>query len=180
MGEDSEKSSQSDTELTEIEMAVSLSSPSTSSAALTDSNDANPWPFIDRYFTFTGVKGNNFEFKCIICLPKEKIISANKKSLYNLKKHVARLHPNKSDDVNRCIDIGIKEKKRSHSADSGADIPKKLKQQSIDQAIVKGSQVVTQSKLDTKIIAVFVDNMLPLEVSNLFIVNYFKTSIKFQ
>ena len=52
----------------------------------------NPWPYLHPYFQFLRSKGKNLEFMCLLCRPKSKMLSANQKSLYNLKQHVRKIH----------------------------------------------------------------------------------------
>jgi hypothetical protein len=99
------------------------SATTTSSTSSSTSDTTNPWPFIEKYFIVTGVTWHNVEFKCITCAPKLKLLSVNKKSLYNLELHINRVYPSLSNEVTRCIAVGIKERKRERerSTDSETD-----------------------------------------------------------
>ena len=78
--------------------SVPLSSPSTSELQSSTEesgvcvSNRNQWSYLEKYFEFTAVKGKSLEFKCVTCAPKTKIISANNRSMYNLKLHVSRVH----------------------------------------------------------------------------------------
>ncbi|KAA0712397.1 hypothetical protein E1301_Tti018225 [Triplophysa tibetana] len=49
---------------------------------------ANPWPHRDRLFHFSEQVNDSFRFKCLLCLPKQKFITAYKNSSSNLRKDV--------------------------------------------------------------------------------------------
>ncbi|KAK6329116.1 hypothetical protein J4Q44_G00010940 [Coregonus suidteri] len=55
----------------------------------------HPWPHIESMFTLVKVRKNSYIMRCLLCLPKQTDISAFKNSTSNLRKHVARIHPNK-------------------------------------------------------------------------------------
>jgi hypothetical protein len=143
-------------------------SPLPSTSSVQDLDTSNPWPFLEKYYKFSGVKGNKVEYKCVNCAPKIKVISANRKSMHNLKLHMSRVHPYLEKELNNLIETATKERKRSRSGtDKETDTQSSAKQQKIEQSIAFASRAVCQSKVDQKIITFFVDNMLPLEVSNL-------------
>uniref|UniRef100_A0A673A804 BED-type domain-containing protein n=2 Tax=Sphaeramia orbicularis TaxID=375764 RepID=A0A673A804_9TELE len=54
----------------------------------------HPWPHIETMFALQCVKKNSYLMRCQLCLPKQVDILAYKNSTSNLRKHVARVHPN--------------------------------------------------------------------------------------
>ena len=139
--------------------------PSSSTSATLPSIGSNPRPYLEKYFSFISVKGNTVEYKCKTCSPKVKIISCNRKSLHNIKLHMKRVHSQISNEFNECVTMGVRERKRNRSSDSGAAETPKKRLQSIDVALSNANKVVTQDNIDKKIVALFVENMLSLEVS---------------
>ena len=205
---------------------------SSSKISIGNSNKNNPWPFIKKYYTFNRVRGNNVEFRCVICAPKTKFISTSVRSMYNLKRHMSRVHPYLSEELNNLILTATERKRHRSSSDEDTqpklqkidtadntiisqlkqqnidnEIDSRPKQHEIDNAIISqpkqqnfdneidarpkkhkidtaGNEVDTQSnqqkidysvddvmpavnqyRIDQKILALFVDNKLPLEVN---------------
>ena len=48
----------------------------------------HPWPYLGELFKLEERKKDSFYFKCLLCLPKNNIISSFKNLPSNLKKHV--------------------------------------------------------------------------------------------
>lgn len=158
----------------EIDTSDTTAIPSTSAMQNEDNVNraGNPWPFVENYFKFVSMKGQNAVFDCILCLPAKKTISSNIKSTFNLKKHVIRLHPTAVNDFTKCLEDGTKDRKREHSEDRNETAAKKKpKQVSLQQAYSVYShsckQKVTQATVDKKIVSLFVNTMIPLEVRHL-------------
>lgn len=60
---------------------------------MTESRDlGSKWPHLNKYFEQLPVDNSdlngNFMFKCILCLPKTKLLSTSKTSNSNLKTHI--------------------------------------------------------------------------------------------
>lgn len=107
----------------------------------------NPWPYMEEYFDFIGIKGKNLEFKCLLCTDKEKILSVSNKSSFNLKLHIGRSHPFESEQFQSLIanaTQAVRKRKRG-------ELPNfKIPLSDIDQYIVE----------------FFIENMIPLQVRN--------------
>ena len=92
--------------------------------------DQTPWPYLHQYFKFLRNKGKNLEFLCLLCQPNTKQLSANQKSLYNLKQHVKKIHSKSQyDRLIKDIELGIKDsrQKRSNVLENESQ-PKKSRQ----------------------------------------------------
>lgn len=88
-----------------------------STSAETQLGGRNPWPFLVNYFSFVCIRGQNAEFNCNLCGPAKKSISSNLRSTYNLRKHVFRVHPSAASEFIRCIDEGVKNRRRNVTSD---------------------------------------------------------------
>ncbi|KAK6293773.1 hypothetical protein J4Q44_G00360990 [Coregonus suidteri] len=75
----------------------------------------HPWPHIESMFTLVKVRKNSYIMRCLLCLPKQTDISAFKNSTSNLRKHVARIHPNKLAKYTDLLENHRKRKSSSFS-----------------------------------------------------------------
>jgi len=53
----------------------------------------HPWPYLSSLFAFCSESDNTYRFRCLLCTPKVTKCSAYRNSPSNLKKHIARIHP---------------------------------------------------------------------------------------
>jgi len=67
----------------------------------------NPWPYIDKFFSFLGKKSNgkNVEFLCLLCKPLHKTFSTSIASTNNLKKHLKAMHPHHVTKFQKSCDM---------------------------------------------------------------------------
>ncbi|XP_060787122.1 uncharacterized protein LOC132892769 isoform X1 [Neoarius graeffei] len=103
--------------------------------------EAHPWPHIQTMFTLPATKNNSYVMRCHMCLPKPVDISAYKNSTPNLRKHIARVHPNK---LKKYIDLIESHRKRRLS--SSEEPPSKNAR--ITSSFTVLSQRVSQATLD--------------------------------
>ncbi|XP_064479251.1 uncharacterized protein LOC135392473 [Ornithodoros turicata] len=67
-------------------------------------HDLSPWPQLSELFVAVEKKDdNNFVFKCMMCLPKEKVLSCSKATNSNLRKHLKAQHPTELDKFKRLL-----------------------------------------------------------------------------
>ena len=84
---------------------------------------SNPWPYIEKYFKFIGSRGKeSLEFQCLLCKPNIKKLSVNRRSQFNLKKHIKSVHAHTHETFLSCISAGSqrsrsKRKGTSHGGD---------------------------------------------------------------
>ncbi|XP_069960596.1 uncharacterized protein [Cherax quadricarinatus] len=137
----------------------------------------NPWPHLDDYFVLKSrdtKNANILHFLCVMCQPKETIIKGQAVSLYNLKSHVRRKHPAHAIKFEERIKAGSSRGKHGQSScgsatnrsssQSSQPPAKRARQTTIGEAFVAAGTSVCQSVVDTKIVDLFVCNMLPLHV----------------
>ena len=53
-----------------------------------NNNNSSPWPFLDKFMTLKSTKADKFVFTCLLCKPKNKLLSTSKTSSTNLKTHI--------------------------------------------------------------------------------------------
>ena len=138
-----------------------------------DPESQNPWPHLEDYYGFESVDKRNANllfFRCVLCQPKETTIKGHVSSLYNLKSHVKRNHPVHASQFEEKIKAGSsrgKHRQSPGSSQSSQPPAKKIRQPTNGVAAFGQSAAVTgirQSVVDTKIVDLFVYNMLPLHV----------------
>ena len=117
--------------------------------------DQTRWPYLHQYFKFLRNKGKNLEFLCLLCQPNTKQLSANQKSLYNLKQHVKKIHSKSQyDRLIKDIELGIKDsrRKRSNVLENESQ-PKKSRQQSTLESSFSNSGrfVFSQKNFENKV-----------------------------
>lgn len=141
-------------------------SSSSSSAGTSSTSSRNPWPYVDPYYKFVKVDGKNIIFECKECKPKSTVISANVKTLFNLKRHIERHHKSKYSDFG--LLISNRSKKRAldehDETNDSAHLDKRLRgksQTTIEKAL---SISATQETINRRIINVFTENYLPFSV----------------
>ncbi|ROL47029.1 hypothetical protein DPX16_20681 [Anabarilius grahami] len=81
--------------------------------------EEHPWPHIESMFTLVKVRNSSYILRCLLCLPKQTDISAFKNSTSNLRKHVARVHPNK---LSKYTDFIENHRKRKSSSSSDTSV----------------------------------------------------------
>ncbi|XP_050704668.1 uncharacterized protein LOC126990155 [Eriocheir sinensis] len=138
----------------------------------------NPWPHLKKYFVLKSrdmTNANVLHFRCVMCHPKETVIDGQTANLYNLKSQVKRKHPAHATQFEERIKSGsLRGKNRqsppgsdSSTASQSSHPPaKKRHQPAIGEAFGQSAAgtSVRQSVVDTKIVDMFVCNMLPLYV----------------
>ena len=125
----------------------------------TDSNengpaDENPWPYLHTHFKFLRSKGKNLEFLCLLCRPNSKMLSANKKSLYNLKQHVKKIHSKTLyDNFMKDVELGVKGNRQKRTRISEKEgLAKKSRQSTLESSFVhSGRFVFSQNKFESKV-----------------------------
>ena len=106
-------------------------------------NFMNPWPYLDSLFRFKAIEGKAVIVVCLLCSPKYTECRAFINSPSNLKKHVARMHPQdvyKYDELTSCA-----RKRKRDSDDSGSLI--RLKLERMDDCF-PAVDFVSQEKVD--------------------------------
>jgi hypothetical protein len=54
---------------------VSRLSEVSSVASISSEKASDPWPYLSKYFEFISRIGNRVKYKCVLCLPKERILT---------------------------------------------------------------------------------------------------------
>ncbi|KAF7691833.1 hypothetical protein HF521_010800 [Silurus meridionalis] len=93
-----------------------MSESTVGNADTNEEENPHPWPHIQSMFTLLKVRESSYIMRCLLCLPKQTDISAFKNSTSNLRKHVARVHPNKLAKYTDLIEIH-----RKHNSSSSGD-----------------------------------------------------------
>ena len=142
----------------------------------------NPWPYISQFFEYTDAASstgqqcvNNHRFKCVLCEPAIKFVSANSKSLSNLKTHVRSKHSVKAkhfeticESRGRC-ELRVKNisKKRPIELDlCDGDSPhaNRKHQPTVSEIIASSSTRVNQTKLNKLVTDFVIGEMLPFKI----------------
>lgn len=141
----------------------------------------NPWPYISNYFTFiqTSATGDNLKYRCELCRPAVKYYSTNKRSMFNLKKHISTRHPSEKSKFEICIKIGSSEvcrRKKRHRTDARESQPQAKKhspvtgtQLTVQESFSGGHQShhkvnITKNKVNQLILNLVVNEMLPFRI----------------
>uniref|UniRef100_A0A3Q3AB51 Uncharacterized LOC108248749 n=1 Tax=Kryptolebias marmoratus TaxID=37003 RepID=A0A3Q3AB51_KRYMA len=127
-----------------------------SSEASQSQESEHPWPHIRAMFTLQSSKKNSYIMRCQLCLPKLVDISAYKNSTSNLRKHVARIHPNSLMKYSELVDSNKKRKS------SSSDEPPRKSVKITDSLI--SPRRVTQAKLDRLIVNFVCEASQPFSV----------------
>ncbi|CAK8685788.1 unnamed protein product [Clavelina lepadiformis] len=145
--------------------------PNDGSTRVRDESALNPWPHLKKFWKFLGYKGPNMlEFRCCLCQNSLKKISANRKSNFNLKRHILNVHPNKAKEHQNCIDAASKLScKRRSSVSKSTSVEKKAKPKKLNEFLcftqeVEKDKKISQETYEKKVMAVFIENMLPLKM----------------
>ncbi|CAI6359536.1 unnamed protein product [Macrosiphum euphorbiae] len=69
----------------------------------TSQSKCTKWSLLNKYFkeTLQSADGNNITFKCLLCIPKEKLISTSTSSNSNLRSHIKNVHPSQLSEFNK-------------------------------------------------------------------------------
>lgn len=144
----------------------------------------NPWPYISNYFTFihTPSTGNNLKYRCELCRPAVKYYSTNKRSMFNLKKHISARHPREKNKFDICIKLGSSEmctrKKRHCTGDANESLSQAKKHyspvtrtQPCTQLTIMesfsgggGHHNVSKQRVNELILNLVVNEMLPFKI----------------
>ena len=137
----------------------------------------NPWPHLDEFFLLKSGEGDKLVFQCLVCLPKTVLIKGHMTSLNNLKQHIKRTHPVKFKQFEEKVKVGSSRGKGKPWFSSGSSscssnsvvsppFAKRARQQTIGESFSIGASGigVPQSAVDQRIVDLFVDNMLSLQV----------------
>lgn len=138
----------------------------------------SPWPHLDKFLLFKRQDGNNYVFRCKLCI-KHNEIRAHKSSFYNAKNHFKKIHPSCSLEIDdACKSASLRGKKRSitaicetltHSTEESL-LPvsrKQARQQTISESLAtttKRSSPVTQTQVETALVNMIVFGMYPLSI----------------
>ena len=117
----------------------------------------NPFPYVKDYFAFIGKDGQkekSYKFQCKLCSPKVVNLLVNQRSMFNLKKHLGRVHKAQQNDVLKIME----HKRKSTSMDFF--YPDGSKKQKTEEGYG-----VSQIQLDNLICNVFIENLFQLRVS---------------
>ncbi|XP_048097169.1 uncharacterized protein LOC125293344 [Alosa alosa] len=112
----------------------------------------HPWPYLGELFEVVERKKDSFYFKCLLCLPKNNIISSFKNSPSNLKKHVERKH---ASVVDRYDALTAPRKRKAKNQDA----PSTLKQLKLGET--KG---VSQRNVDHAVLNFVIQSLQPFSV----------------
>ena len=68
----------------------------------------NPWPYLHTFFEYSGsnLVKKSVTYQCMLCKPRLVPITAHVSTLYNLKSHVKRAHPNRLLELQDLISQG--------------------------------------------------------------------------
>ncbi|XP_064487420.1 uncharacterized protein LOC135399623 [Ornithodoros turicata] len=123
---------------------------------MASSPNLSPWPQLSELFAVVGEKGeNNLLFKCVLCQPKEKILSCARSTHSNLKKHIKAQHDLHLATFERLS------KKRSRVAEEPEDVETAMAKQ---PKLSFAQAAVPQQTVDDAIVAFVVDTMQPYSV----------------
>ncbi|KAB7500078.1 hypothetical protein Anas_07455, partial [Armadillidium nasatum] len=138
----------------------------------------NPWPHLEDYFAFISrdkENANLLYFQCVLCQPKKATIKGHTSSFYNLKSHVKRSHrAHFVQFLERIKAFSCRGKHRSHRSSANSnDMTQSLEPPSKKICLPTNEKAsdtlaackdASQSLVDSKIVNLFVCNMLPLRV----------------
>ena len=51
-------------------------------------NNASPWPYVDKCMCLREKTAKSYVFKCLLCEPKQKLLSTSHTSSTNLRTHI--------------------------------------------------------------------------------------------
>ncbi|KAF0716715.1 Uncharacterized protein FWK35_00031341 [Aphis craccivora] len=123
----------------------------------TSQSKCTKWSHLNKYFkeTLHSDGNNNITFKCLLCIPKEKLISTSTSSNSNLRSHIKHIHPSQLSEFNKCG------KKRNNIDDNSAAY--KDKQLKLDE-VGKISKKLNQTEFDKANIELIVSTVLPFSL----------------
>ncbi|KAL4154050.1 hypothetical protein QTP88_001883 [Uroleucon formosanum] len=121
----------------------------------TSQSECTKWSHLNKYFkeTLHSDGNNNITFKCLLCIPKEKLISTSTSSNSNLRSHIKHIHPSQLSEFNKCG------KKRNIIDDD----PAAYKQLKIDE-VGKISKKLNETEFDKANIELIVSTVSPFSL----------------
>ena len=131
-----------------------------------EDNSTNPWPYLIDFFLFVSRKGDNVTAQCCLCRPKSTVLKAHVTSLSNLRAHMTRKHGEQLMEFDKIVKTSRQSRKRQSETPTSPSpfSPVQKKQQLLISSWGQTGSVVAQKAVDRKIVAFFVDNMLPFQV----------------
>ncbi|KAI7809587.1 Tol2 transposase [Triplophysa rosa] len=116
-------------------------------------NVTHPWPYLQDFFSYIGVKNSSYRIKCLLCLPRVTEILAFKNSPSNLKKHIERKHVG---HLKKYEELTSRKRKRA---------PETLPTTStIRQTTLVNTRTVSQRSIDKAILKYVVQGLQPFHV----------------
>jgi len=166
---------------TNSEMSDVSSVQSTSSQASDDSDrvptqedlDNDNWRYLSDFFVMTKTPTNTStrlcEYKCMLCLPSDRIVKASKTTYDALKSHIKTHHSVKEGEFLALIKQKPNHTKRRRDSAGIVSSPSSKQKSMADYRGLrwgKPGQPVSNKEMDDDVVDYFVEGMVPLVVSS--------------
>ncbi len=161
-----------------------VSSAQSTSSQASDQSDRVPtqedlendnWGYLSDYFVMTQTSEGkkNVTYKCILCLPANREVKASKTTYDALKSHIKNRHPPKQAEFLALLASKPNNNKRRRDSDGIVSSPSSRQKSIADYRGLrwgKPGQPVSNKEMDDDVVDYFVEGMVPLVVSSVFIV----------
>ncbi|KAJ8345565.1 hypothetical protein SKAU_G00297580 [Synaphobranchus kaupii] len=132
----------------------------------TEPGSLMPWPYLSSFFRCVCENERRYTFQCILCQPKQNLLSASKTSSTNLRTHIQRMHPHKVEEMKK---LQKGSRKRSLPAEEPeftlANVQPSTVQVFQDPAqLFEGPAPVSQSRFNQLIFRFIVQGLHPLNI----------------